>query len=210
MSKPQAIIVDDHRLFRNGLKFILGEINLVEVIAEASNGVELINFIKKVKPDIILMDINMPEMNGVEATKKAIELYPDIKILILSMFGDDEYYNVMIDLGVKGFILKDSDPKELKTALETILDGGTYFSQDLLLKLIRKKTVDSPVDITSREKEILILICKGYSTQKVSEQLNISERTVERHRASLLEKTESSNSISLAIFAIKNNLIKLD
>jgi len=210
MSKAQVIIVDDHKLFRSGLKFILNEIGNIEVVAEASNGRESLELLKKHKPDILIMDINMPEMNGVDASREALSLYPDIKILVLSMFGDDEYYNTMIDLGVKGFILKDSDNKELKNAISAILSGNTYFSQELLIKLIRNKSVANKIQLTPREYEVLTYICKGMSTIQISEVLNISDRTVERHRASLLLKTESANSISMAIFAIKNNLVKLE
>jgi len=209
--KPiKVILVDDHKLFRNGLKFILGEIEGIEVIAEASNGKEFLELLKYFSPDLILMDISMPEMNGVEACKIALEENPNLKILILSMFGEDAYYNTMIELGVKGFILKDTDNSELRTAIQTILNGNSYFSQELLLKIIRNKNSTPAIKLSRRESEILALICKGLSTIQISDQLHISHRTVERHRASLLSKTESSNSISLAIYAIKNNLIQID
>jgi DNA-binding NarL/FixJ family response regulator len=209
-TKIKIIIVDDHKLFRNGLKFILGEIEGLEVIGEASNGIEFLELLKYFKPDLVLMDISMPEMNGVEACQHAFEKYPDLKVLVLSMFGEDAYYNTMIDLGVKGFILKDTDNAELRTAIHAILDGNSYFSQELLLKLLRNKSAVPGIKISRRESEILALICKGLSTNQISDQLHISHRTVERHRASLLDKTESSNSISMAIYAIKNNLIKID
>jgi DNA-binding NarL/FixJ family response regulator len=209
-AKTKIIIVDDHKLFRNGLKFILNEIEGVEVIGEASNGKEYLELLNYLKPDLIIMDISMPEMNGIEACQKSLEKDRNLKILVLSMFGDDAYYNSMIDLGVKGFILKDTDNNELKTAITSIMSGSSYFSQELLLKLIRNKNVPAGIKISRRETEILALICKGFSTNQISEQLHISQRTVERHRASLLSKTDSSNSISMAIFAIKNNMIKLD
>jgi DNA-binding NarL/FixJ family response regulator len=206
----RIIIVDDHKLFRNGLRFILSEIEGVEVIGEASNGKEFLELLKYLKPDIVLMDISMPVMNGVEASREALETYPNLKILVLSMFGEDAYYNTMIDIGVKGFILKDSDNSELKNAIHSIIQGNNYFSQDLLLKIIRNKTTAPTIKLSRRESEILTLICKGHSTNLISEQLHISNRTVERHRASLLAKTESSNSISLVIYAIKNNLVKIN
>src|SRR6056297_2921344 len=131
MKKIRLIIVDDHKMFRDGIKFILEEIENVEVVAEASNGEELLSILKVIKPDMILMDINMPVMNGIDATKKAFEIYPDMKILVLSMFGDEAYYNSMIDLGVQGFVLKDADIEELRDAIQRIADGNTYFSQDL-------------------------------------------------------------------------------
>jgi DNA-binding NarL/FixJ family response regulator len=212
MSRPKIkiIIVDDHKLFRNGLKFILNDIEGVEVIGEASNGKEFLELLEYLNPDIVIMDISMPEMNGIEACQRALAKDKNIKILVLSMFGDDAYYNSMIEIGVKGFILKDTDNHELKTAIFSIADGNSYFSQELLLKLIRNKNTPAAIKLSRRENEILELICKGFSTNQISEKLHISQRTVERHRASLLSKTDSSNSISMAIYAIKNNLIRLE
>jgi len=209
MKKAKIILVDDHQLFRNGLRFILSETEGLDIIAEASNGKELLDALKVMTPDLILMDINMPEMNGIEATRRALQVNPDLKILVLSMFGDEEYYNAMIDLGVKGFLLKDADNQELHTAIHKVLEGNTYFSQELLLQLIRNKTTSDIIKLTRREHEILELICKGHSTGEIGDILSISSRTVERHRAALLEKTNSNNSIKMVIFAIKNNLVKI-
>lgn len=207
--KYNLVLVDDHKLFRNGLKFILNEHENIEVSAEASNGEEFLEILEYIKPDLVLMDISMPKMNGVDATKSALNKYPDLNILILTMFSDDEYYNTFIELGVKGFILKECDNKELLQAVNTILNDGTYFSQELLLKLIKNKTNPPDVILTTREREVLTLICKGFSNLQISDELHISQRTVERHRSNLLEKTDSANSISLVLFAIKNNLIKI-
>lgn len=208
--KISVILVDDHQLFRNGLKFILGEIEGLEVVGEASNGHEFLQLLEYVKPDLVIMDISMPGMNGIDACRHALSKDPKLKILVLSMYGDDAYYNTMIELGVKGFILKDSDNKELQNAVRTILSGQNYFSQELLLKIIRNKNVGPAVKLSKRENEILSLICQGMSTIQISEKLHISHRTVERHRASLLEKTDSSNSIALVVYAIKNNLVTLN
>ena len=181
----------------------------MSVIAEASNGKEFIKQLEFLKPDVVLMDINMPEMNGVEASKQALLKYPDMNILILSMFSDVEYYNTMIDIGVKGFILKDIDNDQLYDAIHKINNGGNYFSQELLLQLIKNKPADESVILTTREKEVLELIFEGFSNQQISDKLFISQRTVERHRSSLLLKTDSKNSISLVVYAIKNKLVKI-
>jgi DNA-binding NarL/FixJ family response regulator len=209
MGKSTVIIVDDHKLFRDGLKFILSESGIAEVVAEASNGKEFLSMLAGIKPDLVLMDINMPVMNGIDSSKQALEIYPDLNILVLSMYGDEEYYNTMIDIGVKGFLLKDADTSELKVAILKILEGGTYFSQQLLLNIINSRQVHETIKLTRREKEILVLICQGYSNNQISEKLHISSRTVERHRAELLDKTQSANSISLVIYAIKNGLVKI-
>ncbi len=209
MEKHKIIIVDDHQLFRNGLKFILNEIKNVQVVGEASNGQEFLDLLEFGIPDLVLMDINMPVMNGVTAAKIALKKYPDINILVLSMYGESEYYNTMIDIGVKGFILKDVDNKELEDSINKVINGGTYFSQELLLNLIKNKTFSENIVLTKREKEVLELICKGYSNQQISDTLFISQRTVERHRSSLLLKTDSKNSISLVLYAIKHKLISI-
>jgi len=209
MEKYKIVIVDDHQLFRNGLKFILNEIKNVQVVGEASNGQEFLDLLEFIVPDLVLMDINMPVMNGVTASKIALEKYPQLNILVLSMYGETEYYNTMIDIGVKGFILKDIDNKELEDSIIKVISGGTYFSQELLLNLIKSKSYNENIVLTKREKEVLELICKGYSNQQISVQLFISQRTVERHRSSLLLKTDSKNSISLVVFAIKHKLISI-
>lgn len=207
--KNKIFIVDDHNLFRNGLKFIMEDMDDVEVVAEASNGQEFLSLLDVVKPDLVLMDISMPVLNGVEATRISLERNPDLNILVLTMFGEDAYYNTMIELGVKGFLLKDAENQELKDGIRTILKGGTYFSQELLLNLIKHRSDNNSVVLTRREQEVLALICKGYSNSQISDELHISQRTVERHRSNLLLKTESNNSISLVVYAIKNNLVSI-
>lgn len=209
MEKHKIIIVDDHQLFRNGLKFILNEIKNIQVVGEASNGQEFLDLLEYGIPDLVLMDINMPVMNGVTAAKIALEKYPHLNILVLSMYGETEYYNTMIDIGVKGFILKDVDNKELEDSINKVISGGTYFSQELLLNLIKNKSFNENIILTKREKEVLELICKGYSNQQISDQLFISQRTVERHRSNLLLKTNSKNSISLVLYAIRHKLISI-
>jgi DNA-binding NarL/FixJ family response regulator len=128
MKKPDIIIVDDHKIFRKGLKTIVNIENIGTVIGEASNGIEFIDLLKQLKPDLVLMDIDMPGMDGLEATQKAIEIIPDIKIIALTMFGDEEYFLKMIDLGVKGYILKSSELSELEKAIHLIMKGEKYFS----------------------------------------------------------------------------------
>ncbi len=208
-TKIKVAIVDDHQLFRNGLKFIIENEDDLEVMLEASNGMQFLDYLENLKPDVVLMDINMPELDGVETTRRALEKYNDLNVLVLSMYSDVEYYNTMIDLGVKGFILKDIDNDELADAIRKVYNGGNYFSQELLLRLIKHKPGDAGIDLTKREMEVLELICKGHSNQQISEELFISQRTVERHRSSLLFKTDSKNSISLVVFAIKNGIVKI-
>lgn len=209
IKKIQVALVDDHQLFRSGINFIISDTEDIEIAFEASNGQEFLNFLDNYRPDLVLMDINMPVIDGVEATKRALEKYPDLNVLVLSMFGEVDYYNTMIDLGVKGFILKDIDNDELLSAIRKVHNGGNFFSQELLLQLIKNKPEEGGVELTRREKEVLELICLGFSNQEISEKLFISQRTVERHRSSLLFKTDSKNSVSLVVFAIKNGYVKI-
>lgn len=145
--KPSLIIVDDHLIFRQGLKSIIDIENIAEVIGEASSGSEFIELLKDRKPDLVLMDIDMPYMNGMEATRKALEMVPEMKIIAVTMFGDEEYYYKMIELGVKGFIVKSSGINELENAIREVMMGECYFSNELLRKIINnfgRKTVEEP------------------------------------------------------------------
>lgn len=205
----KAIIVDDHKIFRESLAYLLANQTNLEVLAQANNGQEFVDILKLEKPDIVLLDIEMPVMDGIEATRRAISMYPDIKILVLSMHNDEEFYSSMIDLGVKGFILKEADSLEVKRAIEEVLGGSLYFSQDLLINLLKKRKDTVQFDLTQREKEVLAMIAKGHSNAEIAERLFISARTVEKHRAELLLKTESKNSISLVVYAIKNGLVSI-
>jgi DNA-binding NarL/FixJ family response regulator len=207
--KYKVIIADDHSLFRQGLKLILMELNDIDVIADVPNGKELVEIAGILEPDLVIMDINMPFLNGIEASKILARDHPEIKILVVSMYGDEQYYNSVIENGVKGFILKDADNSELKTAVRDILNGKTYFSQELLLRLIRSKQTPTNINLTSREQEILELICQGLGTTEISAKLFLSDRTIENHKANLFAKTGCKNSLSLVIFAIKNNLVSL-
>ncbi len=213
MSKIRITLVDDHQLFRNGLKMLLDSFTDLEVVSESSNGKEFLDTLAADKPDIVLMDIDMPVMDGVEATGKAMKQFPELKIIALSMFGEEDYYYRMVDAGVKGFLLKDSGINEVKEAITTIIKGGSYFSQELLYHVIQKiktrETESKMANLSRRESEILLKICEGLSNQEIAEELFISKRTVDKHRANLLSKTGSKNTASLILFAIRNKLIEL-
>ena len=209
MNKIKVIIADDHKLFSDGLSFILKETGNFEIIAKAYNGKELIKILESHHPHIIIMDINMPEMNGIEASKIILKNSPNSKILILSMFSELHYYEQLIEIGIKGFINKDANVDELSNAINTIINGDTYFSQELIISIFKDKKSKKVTLFSDREIEILKLICKGLSNAEISESLFLSERTIERHRANMIEKTNSKNSISLVIYAIKNELVNL-
>jgi DNA-binding NarL/FixJ family response regulator len=213
MEKIRIIITDDHQLFRNGLKILLNAFQEFEVTGEASNGEEFLRILKNTPADVVLMDINMPEMDGIEATRRGLKLCPALDIIALSMYGEEEYYYKMVDAGAKGFLLKDSDISEVKEAILTVRRGGSYFSQELLYHVIQKikhrENESKSANLSKREKEILLKICEGLSNQEIAETLFISKRTVDKHRANLLGKTNSKNTASLILFAIRNKLIAI-
>lgn len=210
-----VMIVDDHTLFRNGLKLLINETPNLKIGSEASNGKEFLEKIALERPDIVLLDISMPEMDGIEAAEAALTQYPDLPIITLSMYGEEDYYFKMVSLGVKGFLLKNSDIAEVISAIETVCDGGSYFSQELLFNLVSslksssESIAPSAQDISDREKEILLLICKGLSNQEIGDQLFISKRTVDKHRANILSKTSCKNTANLVVYAIKNKIVEI-
>jgi DNA-binding NarL/FixJ family response regulator len=191
---------------------LLDESDGIEVICEASTGTGFLKILENLQPDVVLMDINMPEMDGMEATKVALKQHPSLPILMLSMHGEEEYFDKMVDAGVKGFLLKNAEVDEVVKAINTVFRGGSYFSQELLLGVIscRNKKHDDEKDlsITDRELEVLKLICLGYSNTDIADKLFISHRTVDRHRSNLLEKTSSRNSAALVMYAIKHKLVE--
>lgn len=209
------MLVDDHALFRNGLKLLLGANKDFKVIAEASNGQECLDLLDVIPVDIILMDISMPTMNGIDATEAAIAKKPDIKVITLSMYGDEAYYNQMMEAGANGFLLKESDIDEVFTALYNVIEGRSYFSQELLQNLIKNyqnntEKSESLSELSDRELEIISLICKGHSNIEIADKLFVSKRTVEKHRSNILTKTNCKNTASLVMFAIKNNIVEID
>ncbi|MFR9603485.1 MAG: response regulator transcription factor [Rikenellaceae bacterium] len=212
MAKLRVILVDDHTLFRGGLKGLLERSGDVEVVGEASDGEEFLRVIASTPADVVFMDFAMEPMSGDEATQRAIEIYPDLKIITLSMFGDESYYTRMVTAGAKGFLLKNSEIKEVLYALRCVAEGGEYFSAELLDSLTETmystRRADMVEDtLSARETEILIGVCRGQSNQEIADELYISKRTVDKHRANIMEKTGCRNTASLVIYAIKNQLV---
>jgi len=210
----KIILVDDHQLFRDGLKLLINNSGIAEVVAEASSGNEFLEIVESFQDVIVFMDVQMPKMGGIEATKKALEKYPELKIIALTMFGEDEYYYQMIEAGVKGFLLKSTDIDEVLEAIVTVANGENCFSKELLYNIVRnlsqtKKTEYNDPNLSEREVEILELICKGFSNQEIGDKLFISKRTVDKHRSNILDKTGTNNTASLVMYSIKNGIIKI-
>jgi len=207
------VLVDDHTLFRNGLKTLIDSFGNYEVVAEASNGVEFLEILDYITPEIVLLDISMPVMDGLTAISLALEKQPNLKIIVLSMYGEEEYYHKMSNAGAKGFLLKDSTIDEVQTALDMVYQGKHYFSQELLMNIVSTRQFSSndlvTIELSEREQEVLILISRGMSNNDIADTLFISKRTVEKHRANLLEKTGCNNTATLVMWAIRNKIVKL-
>jgi DNA-binding NarL/FixJ family response regulator len=212
--KLRIIIVDDHEFFRNGVKMVINKLKYAKVVAEASNGKEFLELLKDKEADIVLMDIEMPLMNGIEATERALEEYPDLKVVGLTMFNDEEYIDRMVDAGASGLLLKNISKEILDKALQSIASGNTYYSPELweyFSKKIsqEKKAGEMEQQFTKREMEILTLICDGLSNKEIADKLFISERTVVGHKSNLLAKTNTKSTIGLLSYAIKNKLVEI-
>ena len=215
MDKIKIMIVDDHQIFRTGLFLLLNELDFVEIIDEANDGIELFKKLAIQQPDIVFMDIKMPKMGGIEATKKISEKYPNIKVIALSMHDDEKYLDSMLISGAKGFLSKEVGMEDLEKAITYVSNGRNYFSAELIGILADKvnpnrKDIKQEISLTQREKQVLQLICKGYLNHEIAEKLFISQRTVEAHKSKLLEKTNSKNSINLVLFAIRKNIVELN
>ncbi len=209
-------IVDDHALFRDGLNFVLSQIKGFNIVGEAKNGVEFLEALELIVPDVILLDISMPEMDGIQATELALKKNPELKIITLSSYGQEVYYYKMIKAGALGFVQKTASKTELEEAIRKVADGQNFFPQKILRNLIvnvgtkgKYGLANGEVKISKREKEILYLICQGNSNNEIAESLFISPKTVDNHRTNLLSKTNTKNAANLVMFAIKHKIIEI-
>ncbi len=210
--KIRVVLVDDHTLFRGGLKGLLDRTGRVDVVGEASDGESFLQLMEAVEADVVFMDFSMEPMSGDEATRRALLLYPNLKVITLSMFGEESYYTRMVTAGAKGFLLKNSDIREVLLAMDVVAEGGEYFSEELLESLTETMYPSEGSDsvegaLSARETEILIGVCRGLNNQEIADELFISKRTVDKHRANIMDKTGCKNTASLVIYAIKNMLV---
>ena len=213
--KIKIALVDDHTLFRSGLVGLLAQHPNYEVVADVGSGEEFLALLPTLDVDVVFMDISMPGIDGSETTRRALIERPELRIITLSMYGDEHFYSLMVERGASGFLLKDSDIEEVYAAIDTIVKGDSYFSRALLDSLTRNMsrlatTVTSDEEaLSEREIEILVEVCRGLSNQEIADKLFISKRTVDKHRANILEKTGCKNTANLVVFAIKNRLVEI-
>lgn len=219
METIKIAVVDDHKLFRQGLTYILKKFDKYQIVFEAASGNELLEKASAQLPDIVLLDLHMKGMDGKEASQILLNQYPALKIIILSMSYSYEFILQLMKVGVHGYLPKDIDQALLNEAIEQVYTKGYYINDEVAqvmrqglldngIKSSKKKTIIESInlELTNREMDVLSFICKGYNTAQIADALFISYRTVEGHRKNLLEKTGASNSVSLAVFAIRHRL----
>lgn len=210
----KVMIVDDHKMIREGLKQLIELEGDMKVIEEAENGLDCIEKLEVNKPEILLLDINMPKMNGIQTLEKIKEEKMDLKVLMLTVHSEVEYLLKAVDIGVDGYILKDADSTELRKAIFSIVEGNNYI-QSSLIPLLNSKMIARDLDsekiklLTKRELEILMNAASGMSNKEIGDKLQISERTVKNHISSVFKKIEVSDRTQAAVFAIRNNLIRV-
>lgn len=207
-------LVDDHTLFRTGLKGLLSQREDFTVVADVGSGEEFLAILPTLDVDVVFMDISMPGMDGSRTTRLALAERPELKVITLSMYGDQHYYTLMMECGASGFVLKDSDISDVYSAVDAVVGGDSFFSPSLLGSLTRsmsRLSVESSGEdaLSEREIEILVEVCRGLSNQEIADKLFISKRTVDKHRANILEKTGCKNTANLVVYAIKNRLVEI-
>ncbi len=219
MKKIMLSIADDHRLFRMGFVSMLSSVGDFQFVFEAGNGQELVDQLERSPCDIVLLDVSMPVMDGMKATAIIRERFPAVKIIVISMYDEDRFVTHMLELGVNGYLLKDSSPEEVEKAIRQVYLEGAYYSdfvgKALHRKLFSKKQSPAPVslhsafatDLSGREKDVLRLLCDGMSTAEIGDKLCLSARTVEGYRQRIIEKTGAKNIAQAIAFAYKRNLI---
>ncbi|HRG82045.1 MAG TPA: response regulator transcription factor [Chitinophagaceae bacterium] len=213
--KIKVIVADDHVLMRNALSRLVGTLDGYEVLAEADNGRDLKNKIQQhLVPDIVLLDVNMPEMDGFQTTQWLYKNYPHIRVLVLSMLSDEKTIIKMFRLGAKGYLLKNTDPEELKKALDAIVAKNVYLSEYVSDKLVSglnkyAELDEKPVLLNEREKEFLRWVCSELSYKDIAEKMNLSPRTVDDYRQTLFTKLKVHSRVGLVLYAIRNALVEI-
>lgn len=215
--KTRVVIADDHTLFRQGIKNLLASESDIEVIGEAGTGNEAIAMVETLRPDLILMDVSMPGLSSFEATRQLKRIHPDIKVLFLTMFDDEDYLLESMQAGASGYILKDSPTEQLLSGIRDVQNGGSYLSPKMLAQLVDdfrtriRTNVPQPrlSMLTPREKEVLKLLAEGNSVKEIASDLNLSVKTIEAHKFNLMRKLDIHNKAQLVQYAIQKKIIQL-
>ncbi len=219
MSNINVLIVDDHPLLRQGLSRLLELEGGINVVGQASNGIEALRLMDQLEPDVLLLDINMPGMNGIEVAKTVREKHPHTEVLVLTIHDNQSYVNEMIRVGAKGYLLKDAEPREVVHAIKKVATGETVYSTQLMERVMERyhhmemqygrlqsAAAIQDLELTNRELEILQYICEGLSNKEIANALFISEKTVKNHITSLLRKLEVEDRTQAAVFAVSHGI----
>ena len=215
MDQIKIGIADDHKIFRKGVILSLRQYTNLSFIIEADNGDEMIEKLATEKPDVILLDLRMPGKDGIEATKEISKKYPDIRILILTMYEDERFVSHLMENGANGYLLKNAEPAEIKKAILEVMVKGFYLNNFVNRILLKKSTnknkatpsLNSEVVVSDKEKEVIQLLCREYTAAEIATKMEISSRTVESIKDRLMERFGTKNTAGLVFFAVKNNLI---
>lgn len=215
MEKIKVLLVDDHQLYCEGMQALSKYSEIIDIYDICQSPIVFLNRLKHEAPEVVLMDINMPEMNGIQTTEKALEINPDLKIIALSMHREDYYVEKMLTAGIKGYVLKNISFQELEKAVQFVYGGKNYFSQELFEQIVQmlkfpQKNEIKECPFSDRELEIVKLICQGYTNQEIADKLFISSRTVDVHRSNILKKAGVRNTAQLVTYAIKNGYFTID
>lgn len=229
MTNMRVVLVDDHAILREGIRYLLSASGEVDVVGEAENGQQALELVERLKPDAVLMDIAMPGMNGIEATAELKKRHPDLPVLILSMYDSEEYVVPILKAGAAGYVLKRAAAQELLSALKAVVAGQVILHPDVartVMENLHQGQGNAPAaqgqaeksegmhpllaQLTDREREVLTLIAQGLTNQQIAEKLFISIKTVQAHRANLMEKLDLHDAVELTKFAIKTGLVSLD
>lgn len=207
----KILVVDDHQIFRTGLCMILNGINNFKVVGESPTGKHCLTHLKDLAPDVIFMDIELPDINGIELTRQVRKLNPEVKIIALTMFGEIEYFNKMLEAGANAFLLKNAENSELLEAIDHVINNKYFFAREFRNQIDTSKydtQLVNKIQLSNREKEVLELICDGYSTGEIAEKLVLSAHTIEGHRRNIMQKTGARNTASLVKMALTYQLIE--
>jgi len=212
--KLKVYIADDHTIFRKAMVSLLQSFPRIGTVKDAENGRELLNLVKEEEPHIVLLDLQMPIMDGSETCENLYNKFPDVRVIVLSMHDSERYIQHMMDLGARAFLFKNVEPDELEQAIYSVADKDFYHNE-LIASILRKslrekhslKKPDFKQELTEREREILLLICQEYSTKEISSRLSLSDRTVENHRAKIMEKTGVKNIVGIVRYAYEQGLL---
>jgi DNA-binding NarL/FixJ family response regulator len=215
LDPTRVLIADDHTLIRAGIRSLLEKLSGIEVVAEASDGREVLRLVAEHRPLIVLMDIAMPNLNGLDATRVLTESYPNVRVIILSIYSDEEHVYQALRAGAAGYLLKGAATEELELAIRSVAQGETYLgpqvSRPVIAEYIRRtKAPGSGENLSVRQRQVLQLIAEGKTTKQVALELNISVKTVESHRAQLMDRLNIHDVAGLVRYAIRMGLVKVD